>query len=56
MLTSGTYDAVGILPTGIGLPAKSGVGGGIVAVMPKKFAATVWCPGFWIKLVIRWLV
>ena len=45
MLTSGTYDAAGDFAYRVGLPAKSGVGGGIMAVMPNRFAATVWCPG-----------
>jgi glutaminase len=29
----------------VGLPAKSGVGGGIVAVLPGEMAACVWSPG-----------
>ncbi len=45
MLTSGTYDAVGAFAYNVGMPAKSGVGGGIVAVMPGMFSLCVWAPG-----------
>lgn len=45
MLTCGTYDAVGDFAYRVGLPGKSGVGGGIVAVMPGVFSACVWAPG-----------
>ncbi len=45
MLTCGTYDAVGDFAYRVGLPGKSGVGGGIVAVMPGMFSVCVWAPG-----------
>lgn len=45
MLTCGTYDAVGDFSYRVGLPGKSGVGGGIVAVMPNHFSVSVWSPG-----------
>lgn len=44
MLTCGTYDAAGDFVYRVGLPAKSGVGGGIVAVLPGRWAVAVWSP------------
>ncbi len=45
MLTCGTYDAAGDFAYRVGLPGKSGVGGGIVAVVPGRCALAVWSPG-----------
>ncbi|MFE6778122.1 glutaminase [Streptomyces sp. NPDC057702] len=45
MLTCGTYDAAGNFAYRVGLPGKSGVGGGIVAVIPGRCTLCVWCPG-----------
>ena len=45
MLTCGTYDSVGDFAYRVGLPGKSGVGGGILAVMPNEFSVCVWSPG-----------
>jgi len=42
MLTCGTYDAAGDVAFSIGLPCKSGVGGGIVAVVPDQLTLCVW--------------
>ena len=44
MLTCGMYDGVGDFAYRVGLPGKSGVGGGIVAVLPKEFCVSVWSP------------
>ncbi|MEU7184208.1 glutaminase [Streptomyces celluloflavus] len=45
MLTCGTYDAAGEFAYRVGLPAKSGVGGGIIAVVPGRCTLCVWSPG-----------
>ena len=45
MLTCGTYDSAGDFAYRVGLPGKSGVGGGIVAIMPGQFTVAVWSPG-----------
>jgi glutaminase len=45
MLTCGTYNASGELAARIGLPLKSGIGGGIVAVIPGVGALCAWSPG-----------
>jgi glutaminase len=45
MLTCGTYDAAGDFAYRVGLPGKSGVGGGILAVVPGKCTLCVWSPG-----------
>ena len=44
MLTCGLYDAVGDFAYRVGLPGKSGVGGGIVAVVPGELSIAVWSP------------
>jgi len=45
MLTCGTYDAAGDFAYRVGLPGKSGVGGGVIAVVPGRCALCVWSPG-----------
>ena len=45
MLTCGLYDAVGDFAYRVGLPGKSGVGGGIVAIVPNELVVAVWSPG-----------
>jgi glutaminase len=45
MLTCGTYDAVGDFAYRVGLPGKSGIGGGIAAFIPGKLSVSVWSPG-----------
>lgn len=44
MATAGLYDDSGIWLYEIGLPAKSGVGGGIIAVAPGRFGIAVFSP------------
>jgi glutaminase len=44
MTTCGMYDAAGDWVAEVGLPAKSGVGGGIIAVLPGQIAVAVFSP------------
>jgi glutaminase len=44
LLTCGAYDAAGDFAYRIGLPVKTGVGGGIVAIVPGVGTVAVWGP------------
>jgi glutaminase len=44
MLTNGLYETSGAWLWTVGIPAKSGVGGGILAVIPHKMAIVVYSP------------
>jgi glutaminase len=45
MLTCGHYNGSGDFAYRVGLPGKSGVGGGILAIAPGKASIAVWSPG-----------
>jgi glutaminase len=44
MQLCGFYDEAGEFSFRVGLPGKSGVGGGIIAVSPGKYSVAVWSP------------
>ena len=44
MLTCGFYDEAGEFSYKVGLPGKSGVGGGIAAICPNQYSVAVWSP------------
>ena len=45
MLTCGHYDGSGEFAYRVGIPGKSGVGGGILAVVPGQASIACWSPG-----------
>lgn len=45
MLTCGLYDGSGDFAFRVGLPGKSGIGGGVLAIVPNRAAIAVWSPG-----------
>lgn len=44
MLTCGFYDEAGEFAFEVGLPGKSGVGGGIIALLPNNYCVATWSP------------
>nr|WP_202629795.1 glutaminase B [Cronobacter dublinensis] len=44
MATSGMYESSGEFAWRVGMPGKSGVGGGIIAVVPHEMSIAVWSP------------
>ena len=44
MVTCGMYDASGEFAIRVGIPAKSGVGGGVMASVPEKMGIGVYGP------------
>ncbi|MCF1428930.1 MAG: glutaminase B [Shewanella sp.] len=44
LATSGLYDGAGEFAYRVGMPGKSGVGGGIIAVIPGNMSVCVWSP------------
>ncbi|MEF1231544.1 glutaminase, partial [Vibrio fortis] len=44
LATCGLYDGAGEFAYRVGMPGKSGVGGGIIAIVPGEMTIAVWSP------------
>ena len=44
LISCGFYDESGEFAFKVGLPGKSGVGGGIIAILPHEYSIAVWSP------------
>ena len=56
MQTCGFYDEAGEFAFCVGLPGKSGVGGGIVAIHPGKYSVGVWSPRLNKRLCLHYVL
>jgi len=45
LLTTGLYNEAGDFAFRVGIPAKSGVGGGIAGIIPGQLSVVTWAPG-----------
>ena len=45
MMTCGQYDGSGEFAYRVGLPSKSGVGGGLLIIAPRRGSIAIWSPG-----------